>query len=475
MKKYLANLLILLFIGFVSCSDDDIDNNGTIIDDETVVIEDSKPSAVIPSQGFYIVNEDWFGHDDGSVNYFKNDGSIIYRAYRAANNGDKFGVTTQYGAAYGDNLYFVSKQGNRLVVADNKTMKKKAVITDLKGDGRSFLGVNSEKAYIGTSSGVMIFDIQKLETTELLKGISGQVGNMVLSGTRAFVLVQGKGVYVIDTTKDNQENLIAGAFNCMTQSKDGNVWIGAGAKLIKVDPFTLETSEIALQGTTISGSWGAWNAGSLCASTKENVLYWASGSNVAKYSIETGSLDTKLYTLGRDEENIQLAFYASALRVDPISDKLVLIVKRSGWGANGSFNWVHIVNKDGSLEKSIEVLGDNGLGTAWGTDKKRYFWFPAMPLFEDVNAPEILLNQVVLKPNEKKEIYLNEKIVDADNTSASIVKSISFGDDNLAKYVLKNDTLTITAGQQLGKAKLTIQANSNGKVVKKEVRIDVRK
>ena len=34
----------------------------------------------------------------------------VYRAYRAANDGETFGVTTQFGAIWGDNFYFTSKQ-----------------------------------------------------------------------------------------------------------------------------------------------------------------------------------------------------------------------------------------------------------------------------------------------------------------------------------------------------------------------------
>lgn len=42
------------------------------------------------------------------------------------------------------------------------------------------------------------------------------------------------------------------------------------------------------------------------------------------------------YTLRKDEADKHLAFYAAALRVDTLTDKLVLLVKRSGWGDIGS-------------------------------------------------------------------------------------------------------------------------------------------
>jgi hypothetical protein len=33
---------------------------------------------------------------------------------------------------------------------------------------------------------------------------------------------------------------------------------------------------------------------------------------------------------------------------------------------------------------------------------ERYYWFPAVPFFEDVNAPEILLNQDNYSARKKK-------------------------------------------------------------------------
>lgn len=465
-------LFILTSLMFFACSDKDdikIDNP-----DDTIVIEDSTPSAPIASQGFYVVNEDWFGHDKGTVNYFKNDGSIVYRAYRATNANETLGVTTCFATIYGENMYFVSKQGSRLVIADAVTLKKKAEFTNIGGDGRAFLGINTEKAYIGTSEGITILDIKTLSTNATLAGISGQVGNMCLIGDKAFAVVQSKGVYVINSNDNTIETLIDGSFSCITQSKDGSIWIGANDKLISLNPYTLKSEEIDISQSPIRSSWGAWNSGSLCASTQENVLYWVNGSSVVKYDINTKNLTETFYTLGTDSEDKQLSFYGAALRVDPLTNKLMLIVKRRGWGDNGSYNWIHVVNSNGVLEKSITVNGDNGLGSEWGTGDGRYFWFPAMPFYEDVNKPEILVNQIILKQNERKAICLSDKIVDADNMATSIIKNIVYDGSDLAEIQLKQDSLIITSSSKTGKTEFTLKVNSNGKLQQKQVRIDIR-
>lgn len=460
-KAYTSFALPLLsFLALSSCSNDDF-----------VEPLESAPSAVVSTQGFYVANEDWFGHDNGSVNYFKNDGSIIYRAYRAANNGEKLGVTTQFATIYGNNAYLISKQKNRLVVADAKTLKMKAVLTEIGGDGRAFVGINPKKAYISTGNGISIFNIETLKVEGNISGVSGQTGNMLLVGDYVIAITQSKGAYVINTKTNTVEKLISGTdFASVVQSKDGKVWIGANKKLIQINPYTLEkTDEIDITNAPIGATWYAWTAGSLSASTKQNVLYWTKGNSVVKYNIATKSLNTSFYDLGKDDQGIQLSFYGAGLRVDPLTDKLVLTVKRNGWGEAGSYNWIHIVGNTGALEKSIVVNGGNGTSS----QDERYYWFPAVPFFEDVNAPEILLNKIIIAPGKRRAIALNDKIVDADNISSSIVKSISAKGTELATYELKTDSLIIKAKELTGKERITISAVSNGKYVEKTVNIDV--
>ena len=44
--------------------------------------------------GIFLLNEDWFGHNASSVNFYSYDGdSIVYRAYQAANPGSTLGNT----------------------------------------------------------------------------------------------------------------------------------------------------------------------------------------------------------------------------------------------------------------------------------------------------------------------------------------------------------------------------------------------
>lgn len=447
------------------------------------VLADDAATAVIPSKGFFVANEDWFGHDNGTVNYFQTgnpDYTISYRAYRAANpnENDWLGVTTQFATIWGDNVYFCSKQGNRLVVADAKSLKKKAVFPAIGGDGRSFIGIDDTKGYIGHANGIAVFDIANLKTGAQIEGVSSQIGTMCISNGRVFAVSQRNGVYIINARTDVVEQNIAGSYNTLACSKDGNVWIASSKKLIKMNPVTLETEEMDYPGgASVGSSWGAWNAGSLCASTQQNTLYWTSGGKVVKYNIDTKAVNTALYTLGQSESGSQLAFYGAGLRVDPLTDELILTVKHSGWGASGAYNWIYKLNANGQELTNFKVKGDNGSGASWGGNAEdwdgKYFWFPAMPFFEDANRPQIRINQILVKTGETKEIDLNEKILDYDNTTASMQKSIALENDNLLTAVLEGGKLTVTAGNKPGKTLCTVSVVSNGVRVDKTIRIDI--
>lgn len=252
MKKFFLVAFIALGIGFTACDDnDDLARVG--------VIEDSQPSVVNQAKGFYVANEDWFGHDYGTVNYFKvngNDYDVMYRAYRAANEDEILGTTTQFGTTWGDNIYLVSKQNNRLVVADAITLKKKAVFTDIGGDGRSFVGVDDKLGYIGHSNGVRLFDITNLQLGDPVAGIEGQMGTMCYAEGRVFALTQTK-VYVIDVATNTVEKMLDGSFNTLTRSKDGIVWIATVNKFLKVNPLTLEEESMDYPGgMKVGSSWG---------------------------------------------------------------------------------------------------------------------------------------------------------------------------------------------------------------------------
>lgn len=491
-----------LFLAFTACSDDnksiETPEDDFGVTENTVTISKPSTEGKTEDKGFYVLNEDWFGHDNGTINQFNADGTIKYRAFRAANPGEQFGITAQYGAFFGENLYVMSKQGNRLVVANKETLKTVAIHPVIGGDGRGFVGINEEKAYFSTSNGVKILDIK---TSELGKDILDEegnpvpeVGNMVHAGNYVFATGRSK-TFVIDTEQDLLVKVLdINNPGSVVQSKDGSVWVGNPESLYRINIETLEYEAIQdISGGGVSGTWFAWNKGSFSASNTENALYWTSsgmfsgGSTIYKYDIDSKSIDKDFFTLGTDADHgvekdfgnestsaTKLSFYGGTINVNPLNGKIYATVKRDGWGDNGSYNWVFIINKEGELEKSIVVADEAENQNEAGPSADRYYWFPAMPLFNDYYSPEVLLDKVELVSSEPVLIDLSEITYDFDNIQANIQVSVELKKaEELFEYKIKDNKLEIIALKS-GETSFTVKAVSNGVAVSKDIVVRIK-
>ena len=435
---------------------------------------DDKAQPKVEAKGFYIVNEGWYGHDKGSVNYFEKNGTSYtprYRAFKAANPDTELGNTTCYGAIWGDHFYLISKQGNRLVIADAQNLKSKKIITDLGGDGRSFVGIDEKKAYIGYNGGIKTFNIENLTLGEAIAGVSGEIGNMCYAYGKVFA-VSDKNLYIIDAKTDEVKKTVAGSYSSVVTAKDGNVWVAAANNFIVYNPNDLEnTKEIAYPvDAAVSSSWGSWNPGGLCASTQTNTLYWTTGTSpwsknaVCKYDIDASNANSSFYTLPNDEAGQKRVLYGAGLRVDPLSDNLVLQSCRE-W--EYAYNWLFLLSNTGTLNTSFEVADDKEPTAGNG-----YYWFPSMPVFEDANKPQILLNQVMMGTNKKVEIDLSTKVVDYDNIFATMATQVELlNKQDQAKVSIAGNKLVIESQTQEGNFKLKLTVVSNGVKVEKEIEL----
>lgn len=437
------------------------------------------------TKGYFMVNEEWFGHTNGSVNFVSNDGKINYRVYSDVNENKAFGATTQYGTIYGDKFYFVSKQaadggdthytpGGRLVVADALTMKKIAGFDNIGGgDGRSFIGVDEKTGYIGASNSIFIFDIANMKVGSLIAGTGGgsqylgQIGNMIRTSQYVFAVKQSAGILVIDPKTNTVVKTITGVFNSVTQAKDGSVWGIQDQKLINIDAKTFATTEYAIPTTKYQGSWGAWNAGSFTYSNKENALYWNNGANsyvsgvkIVKFDIATKTFNENFATIPGQTGTYKQILYGAGLRIDPVSGNLIVNTTESGFGAHYQKNWVHTYDTTGQLIDT-KTLND-------------YYWFPAMTVFPDNAAPvvnAILPSQVsVLSPTI---IDLKTVVSDEDNISAAIVKTIkSNSDENIVLAEINANEELVLTPKNAGTATVVVSFNSNGKVVEKSILVN---
>lgn len=479
------------------------------------------------TDGVFILNEDWFGHNNSTINFWHvhGDNSIDYRIIQQTNQPLSLGCTSQFGTIYGDKLFVVSKQdqdpgdnsineGGRFVVADIASMEILAHIQNIAendngisiADGRAFVGVDENKGYIGTSNGIYVFDFNYMEITDVIAGsenplISGgeyngdglgplyrnQIGVMVRALDYVFAIQQDRGILVINPETDEIETVIEGCFSTMVLAKDGNIYAGRnsnmdyqeypygnfgangeewrGDELLRLNPETLKTDIITLDDAGINQSWYAWTAGSLVASTSENALYFIYINPDSSVEWFTAH---KVYKYDIDSDQV-MEMYDTELNGR-------YIYTGGGLSISPLDNTIYI-------NTYLNVVDQNYWFERYDSDfnlinekqPSQNYWFPAMIIHPDVYEPVVEDFEPVTLGGEPFNIDLSTMATDADNMDAGITKKIiSGGDASLLTAKIKANTLTLTPQQEVsGATNITVRFNSNGKTVDKTLAVNV--
>ncbi|MDO4726669.1 MAG: DUF5074 domain-containing protein [Porphyromonadaceae bacterium] len=500
MKK-IFSLLLLISVSIISLSQNDGETEYT--------------------DGVFIVNEDWYGHQNSTVNFITNGEEWIYRIFQKANPGKELGCTSQFGAIYGGKFYIVSKQekdpgakiiGSRLAVCNAKTMKClkeiQKIATDEKGesiaDGRSFLGVNEKKGYVGTSNGIWIYDMETMTTGKQIKGTGNpnssdygklyyaQIGTMIRTEDYVFAIHQNDGLKIIDADADTLIKTIAPptyydekkgktlsrGFGSIVQSKDGNLWIsmaydvsGNGATmpyLIKMNPYTFKTDTLHIPNDKgiedVPNSWYAWTADGFCASIQENKIYWLgqNGNSWFKgYRIFCYDIDNNSFSMVYDFEKLpgKWKMYGTGFRIHPITDELYCFMFHEF--QDPTHQLARISNK-GEMLATYPMI--------------KNYWFPALPVFPDNFDPEVKdIPTIKCKKGGSDTLKLNDWVTDKDNMSVSIVKTLVENTaPTLFDATVKNGKLIIKSlNAKDGAGSVTLRFNSNGKIVDKKIAVKI--
>ncbi|MBD5258348.1 MAG: DUF5074 domain-containing protein [Barnesiella sp.] len=380
------------------------------------------------TRGIIWVNEDWYGHQNSTVNYLMPDdpeGNFWkYRIIQAENPGKELGCTNQYGAIWNDRIYLIAKQdkdpgatitGGRITVADAKTMKilHQQSLIDPSGsqcDGRGFIGVDEHKGYISTSNGVWIFDLDSYTVTGQVEGSAnpnaggdndkpntdptgslyhGQSGMMVSAAGKIFVAHQQYGLMIVDPAEDKVVNVISmdivqdgAGIGSVVKSKDGALWIsvakncqGTGVALnyiVRLDPVTLDYEIIPVKDGFYApaNSWYAWTPDAFVASSVQNCLYWKGGPNrwFTGTKIYKFDCDTREQTLFIDleEEGANWKLYGCAIGVHPETDELYMAL----YHEFGTPTYItRRYSPQGEKIRDYEMIMN--------------YWFPSLPLFPE--------------------------------------------------------------------------------------------
>lgn len=329
--------------------------------------------------GIVIINEGWFGHENGSVNYFNlNTNSKQTNVFKENNPSLELGVTTQYGTIENGNLYIISKMGQSIAVADAYTMESKGTLTlENNLSARAFTTIDEQYGILTTNKGIYKLTLNPLAIQEALPGLEDitnyqtQCGGVLTNDKYIFAISQAKGALIYNSTTMELVKVIEGIEVGFARTMDGSIWASKNqTTLVRIDPSSLETIEYPLpESVKIYNSWGAWNAGSLCAAYKENALYftkagmWGGGNSIYKYIPGKESSLEKIFASGKDDD----AFYGASIRIDPATDNIVATFTKSGWGDSFSDN--RLVIFSGKTGEEIKRITYD------------HFWFPSMILF----------------------------------------------------------------------------------------------
>lgn len=413
------------------------------------------PATYDYTQGTFIVNEDWTGTKNGSVNFLGYDGTFEY------NHLQDLGVTSCYGTFFGNRFYVISKQagnGGRITICDANSTRIIDKIDEIGGEGRSFCGVDEHKAYVSTSKGIYTLNLDEQTVGAAVKNADGgdaklgECGNMVRLGDYVYATEYGKSLRIIDCNTDCIVATISSAkVYSITMSKDGQLWVSTDKGISRVNTESRQLEEIALpSGVSVPASSYAWTPDGFCASLQNNVLYWTSATGwntykVYKYDITTNEAKL-IIDLTNDPE--KRSIYGCSFRVDTKTDNLYLTA------AVGYNNDYKVRRYDADGKQLAEYVMD---------DKEKNYWFPGMFVFPDTEDPIVgKIDAVTVEENKDAVVDLAKVCSDADNFQAAIVKTVkSVADNNVATATVKDGKLVVT-GVKAGNTTVTLNFCSNG-------------
>ena len=339
--------------------------------------------------GYFILNEGSLG-SNGSINYYYPETQTLVKNIFQANNPDlSLGMTSQYGII-GEYMYIISKGDpfgriapSEITIIDPSSMKHVSTIRldpDVHGYAHSFFA-SGGSGIVTTTKGTFTFNPVSMSIGGLLEGSNTgdedyekENGAVTQAGNHFFVINRSQGILAYTTGNYSLVKKLGMASVGFAKSWDrSSLWAADDNKLIKINVEDLTTEEIELPtGVTLNNSWGAWNAGSLCASPNGNAVYfvqtgeWNMGGNkIYRYvDGDLSSLDAPFAQGGPQD-----AFYGAALSVDPGTGDLIVNYVDEGWGESFSKNRIVTYDSETGLEKSRFVYPDDE------------YWFPAMTIY----------------------------------------------------------------------------------------------
>lgn len=442
------------------------------------------------TDGILFLNEGWFGHDPGSLNFLGNNGDWTYDVFARNNASHRLGITSQYGQCFGDRIYVVSKQsegetaadGGVFTVMDAATMKFAGQINQLPDDQsqpRAFCAWNAHKGYLSTKLRIYTIDLDRMEVMSVVPGTDiytsfDSNGEMLRYGSHVFAIRESSGVDAIDPATDDVIKIPAELAEAFAVTPDGALYVATrneSHEFIRISPDDLtitETFDIPSDRAKIANVWATWQKAPLAAATNANAVYYvtqkaadesmAGARTVARYDFDTKEFDETFITLPgvADGETADWVLYGEGVSVDPASGYILLTAVEAGYGTHYSKNRVFVADPATGeiLTGRTHVLDDA-------------YWFPAMALYPDFEAPAIDASSLTL-PEEGGSFTLD---VAAATTLATgnrhlIRYTAESSDENLCTVEITDEpgVFDISVKHTDAPYSITVSADYQGKI-----------
>lgn len=455
-----------------------------------------KPEVPDFSTGMLMINEGWFGHDNGSINFIGADGKTTYNAFKLQNPGLELGTTTESGSLYGDRVYAVSKQatgGPFLVGMEATTLKQIGAIDEIPYEGKkkpqayAFQAVSEDKGYLSTNVGIFIVDLKEWKITKQITAdwiIDGYAfGDMQRYGDYVYITSQMEGIVAINVHTDLPDHVDISTAAALFVTGTGDLYtatLDEGGEFVRIDTENHEENvafDIEEDKSKIQSPWGTWRMPSVAADRDRDIVYFVKAGNnantVSRYDFSTKQYTSDFIVLPGKEDGLEAdqIFYGQGISVDPTTGYLVVNATEAGYGTHYEQNWIYFYDTT-----TGQVVADKTVKL------DPYYWFPAMMIYPNFLAPEISMEPIeFVAAADEQNISFEKEFNLAEITTLPVgnphlmylAATLSAGspftleESDYGVYTLKAETI--------GESTLTLTAEYQGKTTTLEVPVKVER
>ena len=369
MKTTKKNLILLIVVisSFTSCQGDD-----PIIKEEIVELPSQTPTAV---EGFYLLNEGNMSSNKASLDYYDYKTGVYKRnIYSQANPEATLGLGDVGNdiAVYGNKIYAVINNSNKVEVMDAKTTKRLKVI-DIK-NGR-YVTFGNGKVYVSSYDGEIGLDnntpngfVAEIDTTSLNIGRTVKVGRqpegLAVVGQKLYVANSGgynptnyeRTVSVIDlkTFTKTKDIDVAINLNRLKVDSDGDIYVSSRGDYYSIASklFVIDTKTDLVKKTFDIACANLWIAGDQAYVIGSEFNY-TTFENVITYSLINTKTETLLPQSFLPKSVSDLITTPYGIAVDPISFN-IYITDAGDYVSPGK---LYCLDKDGNTKFTV-TTGD---------------------------------------------------------------------------------------------------------------------